>query len=58
MRKSVCLIFWTITWLKDESLESLENLPDPEILADEIVDNLEIALDSFKGVLAELQKAE
>ena len=47
-----------ITWLKDESLESLENLPEPEILADEIVDNLETALDSFKNVLTELQKAE
>ena len=47
-----------ITWLKDESLESLENLPEPEILADEIVDNLETALISFKDVLTELQKAE
>ena len=47
-----------ITWLKDESLESLENLPEPEILADEIVDNLETALDSFKNVQTELQKAE
>ena len=47
-----------ITWLKDESLESLENLPEPEILADEIVGNLETALDSFKNVLTELQKAE
>ncbi|MBQ8784768.1 MAG: N-6 DNA methylase [Alphaproteobacteria bacterium] len=47
-----------ITWLKDESLESLENLPEPEILADEIVDNLETALNSFKNVMFELQKAE
>ena len=47
-----------ITWLKDESLESLENLPEPEVLADEIVDNLETALNSFKDVLSELQKAE
>lgn len=47
-----------ITWLKDESLESLENLPEPEILAQDIVENLEDALSSFKDVLAELQKAE
>ncbi len=47
-----------ITWLKDESLENLENLPDPEILANEIVENLETALNSFKDVILELQKAE
>jgi hypothetical protein len=41
-----------------ESLESLENLPEPEILAQDIVENLEDALSSFKDVLAELQKAE
>lgn len=47
-----------ITWLKDESLENLENLPDPEILADEIIENLETALNSFKDVMIELQKVE
>ena len=47
-----------ITWLKDESLESLENLPEPEVLAEDIVENLSTALDSFQNVLAELKKAE
>ena len=47
-----------ITWLKDESLESLENLPEPEILADEIVSNLSTALSSFENVLKEIKKAE
>lgn len=37
-----------ITWLKDESLEDLENLPEPDELKKEIVENLEIALSSFK----------
>lgn len=39
-----------ITWIKDESLESLENLPEPEVLADEIISNLEDALNDFKGI--------
>lgn len=39
-----------ITWLKDESLEDLENLPEPDELKKEIVENLEIALSSFKNL--------
>jgi type I restriction enzyme M protein len=38
-----------IFWLKDESLEDTENLPSPEVLAAEIAENLESALDlSFR----------
>ena len=33
-----------IFWLKDDSLEDTENLPAPEILAQEIVEQLEAAL--------------
>lgn len=36
-----------ITWLKDKSLTDLDSLPEPDILADEIVDNLQNALSSF-----------
>ena len=32
------------TWIKDESLEELENLPKPEVLAAEIIENLKDAL--------------
>lgn len=39
-----------ITWLKDKSLADLDNLPDPDVLATEIVENLEAALASFKIV--------
>lgn len=39
-----------ITWLKDESLIDLENLPEPEILLDEIIENIESALVSFKTI--------
>lgn len=34
-----------ILWLKDESLEDSANLPDPNIIAAEIAEGLEAALD-------------
>jgi hypothetical protein len=43
-----------ITWLKDKSLADLDNLPDPDILAEEIAENLESALESFREVLRRL----
>ncbi len=39
-----------IFWLKDESLEDTDNLPAPEVLAAEIVEQLEAALIEFRGV--------
>ena len=39
-----------ITWIKDESLADLDNLPEPDVLAQSIVENLEEALDLFKKV--------
>jgi type I restriction enzyme M protein len=45
-----------IFWLKDESLEDLENLPEPEILAAEISENLESALDQFSGIYEDLEE--
>jgi type I restriction enzyme M protein len=44
-----------IFWLKDESLEDSDNLPDPEVLAMEIVENLESALEQFRLIVEELQ---
>jgi len=43
-----------IFWLKDESLEDMENLPDPDVLAAEIVENLQAALEQFRGILEDL----
>ena len=43
-----------IFWLKDDSLEDIDSLPDPDILASEIVENLEAALDQFRAVTQEL----
>jgi type I restriction enzyme M protein len=45
-----------ITWLKDNSLTDLDNLPDPEILANEIIENIEAGLESFKSILTMLNK--
>ncbi len=45
-----------IFWLKDESLEDMENLPDPDILALEIAENLEAALDQFRAIYDDLEE--
>jgi len=39
-----------IFWIKDDSLEDTENLPAPEVLAQEIVEQLEAALEEFRSV--------
>lgn len=46
-----------IFWLKDNNLEDLDSLPEPDVLAQEIVDNLEAALAHFKSVCEELEDA-
>ena len=39
-----------IFWIKDKSLADLDNLPSPDELAEDIIENLQDALDSFKGL--------
>lgn len=46
-----------VFWLKDKSLTDLDNLPEPDDLAEEIIENLEAGLNSFREVLAGLRKA-
>ncbi len=43
-----------IFWLKDKSLADLDNLPEPDELADEIIQNLEAGLESFRAVASAL----
>jgi type I restriction enzyme M protein len=43
--------------LKDASLEDLDNLPAPEVIAREIVDDLTTALAEFEAVAAALEGA-
>jgi type I restriction enzyme M protein len=38
-------------WLKDETLEDSESLPEPDVLAEEIVEDLQTALELF-GTIA------
>ncbi|MFQ6113643.1 MAG: hypothetical protein ACE5NG_06080 [bacterium] len=45
-----------IFWLRDESLEDSENLPDPDALAREIADNLESALELFSSIYEDLEE--
>ena len=40
-----------IFWLRDESLEDSDNLPDPDVLAENIVQELEGALEQFREVV-------
>jgi len=43
-----------IFWLKDKSLADLDNLPEPDELAGEIIENLEAGLNSFREIAAGL----
>ena len=43
-----------LVWLRDESLEDMENLPPPDVMAQEIVEDLEAALAEFAEVARSL----
>ena len=43
-----------IFWLKDDSLEDSANLPNPDLIAQEIVDDLESALEQFRLIANDL----
>ena len=43
-----------IFWLRDESLADLDNLPDPDIIANDIIENIEASLESFMEIMAVL----
>jgi len=43
-----------IFWLKDESLQDTENLPAPDIIARDIAENLQAALEQFNNITEEL----
>ena len=44
-----------LTWLRDESLEDSENLPAPDVLAQEIVEDLEAAISEFAEIAESLR---
>jgi len=43
-------------WIRDESLINVANLPDPDILANEIAEDLQSALEQIKSVLDDLEE--
>ena len=47
-----------ITWLRDNSLEDLDNLPAPEVIAREIVEDLTAAVEEFEAVAAALEASQ
>ena len=44
-----------IFWLRDESLEETATLPDPDLLAAEIVEELQAALEQFREIAVDLE---
>jgi type I restriction enzyme M protein len=44
-----------ITWIKDKSLTDLDNLPDPDVLAEEIIDNLQAGIESFRDIMLKIK---
>jgi len=45
-----------IFWLKDDALEDSANLPAPEIITQDITDDLEAALEQFATIAEDLKK--
>jgi type I restriction enzyme M protein len=45
-----------IFWLKDTSLEDADSLPEPDVLAQEISEDLQAAMELFAGIAAELKE--
>ena len=43
-----------IFWLRDESLDDSSTLPSPDIIAGEIAENLEVALEQFAAIHQDL----
>jgi len=45
-----------IFWLRDESLEDSASLPDPDVIAAEIVQDLQAALEQFAAITEDLEE--
>ncbi|MEK6886981.1 MAG: SAM-dependent DNA methyltransferase, partial [Nanoarchaeota archaeon] len=45
-----------IFWLKDESLDDLDKLPEPSVLATELIEELGNALEQLKEIQEDLAK--
>jgi len=47
-----------VTWLKDESLEDADELPEPQDLASEAITDLEAVVDDLREIVALVEKEE
>ena len=47
-----------IFWIKDKSLTDLDNLPDPDVLANEIIENIESGLNAFKEIMETINNTD
>lgn len=47
-----------VSWIEDDSLQNVEDLPEPEVLASDITENLKAALDQFQQVQSELESSD
>jgi len=47
-----------IFWLRDDSLADSDNLPPPDVIAQEIVEDLEAALEQFRLIAADLEASK
>ncbi|MBR5606376.1 MAG: SAM-dependent DNA methyltransferase, partial [Verrucomicrobia bacterium] len=45
-----------IFWIKDKSLADLDNLPDPDELASDSIENLQNALSSFTELQSQIEE--
>jgi type I restriction enzyme M protein len=45
-----------IFWLKDASLEESANIPDSDVIAAEIVEDLQAALEQFSAMAEDLKR--
>ncbi len=52
--KANVVFFDNLFWLKDDSLDNLDDLPSPQVLQQEIIEHLEAALAAFRDVAASL----
>ncbi len=46
-----------LLWLKDSAVEDSENLPEPDVLAGKILEDLHVALEAFEAIALELESS-
>ena len=47
-----------LSWIRDKSLEDSADLEDPDLIAEEIADDLQAALEQFATIAADLRERE